>query len=109
AGRERKGSIARRIARPSMMSRDALSSALIGGEVSDQLLREIASLSAADISPPLENAMSMALSDTPDARLRNLLAIALSKAGSQQAISRIVELLSQSKTAGTRSSLLYAL
>jgi HEAT repeat protein len=86
-----------------------LSDALLRGEVNDAILRDIASLDARDVSPSLEKTMLMALTDTRDGRLRNLLALALAKAQSPEAVPKLVSLLSDPKTFGYRSTLLYTL
>lgn len=86
-----------------------LSDALGSGQVSEGILRQIAHLGPDDLSPVLEREMLMALSDTSDARLRNVLAVALSGTGSNEAAARIVELLTNPKTSGSRGTLLYAL
>jgi hypothetical protein len=87
----------------------SLSGALLRGEVNDGILRKIASLGAGDVDPSLEKSMLMALTDTRDGRLRNLLALALAKTQSYEAIPRLISLLSDPRTFGYRSTLLYAL
>ncbi len=49
------------------------------------------------------------LTQTEDKNLRNLLAIALRDSGNEEAISPLINLLSDSRTLGSRGTLLYAL
>ncbi len=86
-----------------------LSAALPRGEVDDAILRQIASLAAGDVDPSLEKIMLMTLADTEDGRVRNLLALALAKTQSHEAIPHIIALLKDPKTFGYRSTLLRAL
>jgi hypothetical protein len=61
------------------------------------------------VDPSLEKIMLMTLADTRDGRVRNLLALALAKMQSHEAIPRILALLRDPKTFGYRSTLLLAL
>lgn len=87
---------------------DRVAKALMTGAADETALRAIMSLGG-NVPPALEGNMLMSLSDTSDPRLRNALAIALAEAKSKDAIPRIIALMSQPKTAGARSTLLYAL
>ena len=84
-----------------------LSSLLVSGNVDEITLREIAALR--EIPADLVKNMLMVLSDTTDARIRNILSVTLAQAGVKEAASRIVHLLKETKTSRARGTLLYAL
>jgi hypothetical protein len=67
-----------------------VSSLLISGNVDDGTLRKIAALR--DLPPDLTKNMLMVMSDTPDARIRNILSVALAQVGVKEAVPRILNL-----------------
>jgi len=83
--------------------------ALTSVPTDDSVIQLIADLPSDVFSPELENALLMALSDTSDARLRNVTALALADMGSRDAVPRLVSLLKDRRTKGFRGTLLYAL
>jgi len=89
---------------------DLISEALSRGEpVDERVLKQIMSLRPGDISPEAKEIMLRALSETNDARLRNVLAMTLASINSEEAADRIVALIGDKKTQGYRGTLLYAL
>lgn len=86
---------------------DLIAQRLLAGEASDEIIAEV--LHLRNVTPQLESVMLMTLSDTRNTKLRNALALALATVKSKAAGGRIMELLTDRRTDGSRATLIYSL